>query len=89
MEYNRKHNITPTQIVKDIESSIIGSGKIEEYELSAPQSTVVAEERPEYIPQEEKEKEIQRLTKAMKKAAKELDFMEAARLRDMIASLRR
>ena len=88
MEYNRKHNITPTQIVKEIENSIIGAGKLEEYELSTPQRTVVAEERPEYKTQEEKEKEIQRLTKAMKKAAKELDFMEAARLRDLIASLR-
>ena len=44
--------------------------------------TVAAEEQPEYKTIPQAEKAISKIKKEMEKAARDLDFMEAARLRD-------
>jgi excinuclease ABC subunit B len=44
--------------------------------------TVAAEEQTEYQTIPQMEKAISRIKKEMEKAARDLDFMEAARLRD-------
>jgi excinuclease ABC subunit B len=44
----------------------------------------VAEEQSDYITIPQLEKHVQKLKKTMEKAAKDLDFMEAARLRDLM-----
>ena len=48
------------------------------------ESSKVAEEQADYITIPQLEKHIQKLKKSMEKAAKDLDFMEAARLRDLM-----
>ena len=84
--YNLKHNITPTQIIKNIEAPGL-SGSIE-YK-TAPKAYVeretvntAADPVVKYLNDEQLKKHYEQSRKSMEKAAKELDFIEAARLRD-------
>lgn len=87
-EYNQKHGIVPRTVLKSKEAifrqtSIADSGKpskkyyVEDEETSLAADPVVA-----YLSKEELTKLADRTRKAMEKAAKELEFVEAARLRD-------
>ena len=85
--YNLKYNITPTQIIKGIEASGL-SGTIE-YKTTDPKAYVeketintAADPIVKYLNDEQLKKFYDQARKAMEKAAKELDFIEAARLRD-------
>ena len=82
LEYNRVNNITPTSIQKNI-YDILGSVYESDY-VTVPS---VAEEEAEYFTPELIRETIEDLTKKMKKAAKELEFEEAARLRDEVKAL--
>lgn len=84
--YNLKHNITPTQIVRNIDQNSLSSGT--EYK-TAPKAYVekehintAADPLVRYMNDEQLKKQYDSVRKAMEKAAKELDFIEAARLRD-------
>jgi len=78
LKYNRENNITPTQILKNINESF-------NYESNETQKTYVVEESFDLnISESEKQKRIKSLRKDMEKAAKELNFIEAARLRDIM-----
>jgi len=81
--YNREHQITPETIVKSI-GEILGSV----YERDYPAIPKVAEEQEGFGTPAEVEREINRLTKAMKEAALTLEFEKAAELRDKIQELR-
>ena len=86
MQYNTDHNIIPYANKKSKasileQSSIIGNG----YKAAEPDLTLeVSEEEIKYLTEEDKRKKINDLRRAMEKAAKDLNFMEAARLRDML-----
>ena len=94
IEYNLKHNITPTTVRKSKEqvfaqTSVLDiKGYDENNVLVATtedhESSRAAEEQAEYITIPQLEKQVQKLKKSMEKAAKDLDFMEAARLRDLM-----
>ena len=94
IEYNLKHNITPTTITKSKEqvfaqSSVLDIKGYDENNLLVAytedhESSKVAEEQSGYITIPQLEKHVQKLKKTMEKAAKDLDFMEAARLRDLM-----
>ncbi len=94
IEYNLKHNITPTTIIKSKEqvfaqSSVLDIKGYDENNLLVAysqdqESSKVAEEQSDYITIPQLEKHVQKLKKIMEKAAKDLDFMEAARLRDLM-----
>ena len=76
-EYNRKHNITPQTIIKDVRESI---------------STLVAESEDRYsiretMDREEIKKEIIELTKNMFIYAEKMEFENAAKVRDRIREL--
>ena len=78
LKYNRENNITPTQIIKNINESF-------NYESNETQKIDVFEESFDLnISESEKQKRIKSLRKDMEKAAKELNFIEAARLRDIM-----
>ena len=82
--YNTEHGITPKTIVKanrDIFSDKIGARNAE-YEMDEPTLSRAAEEQAEYMDREQLEKRIRGVRKQMEAASKELDFIEAARLRD-------
>ncbi|MBW1980923.1 MAG: excinuclease ABC subunit UvrB [Deltaproteobacteria bacterium] len=82
-EYNRRHGITPESVRKQI-TNILGSV----YEADYVEVPAVAEEAAEYRSLEELEQGIKRLEERMKRAAAELEFEEAARLRDQVKELR-
>ncbi|WP_343304604.1 excinuclease ABC subunit UvrB [Chitinophaga niabensis] len=98
-EYNAKHGITPMTVRKTKEQ-IMGSTsvlEIKNFDENSPYAVMdamglVTEDPAGYnqdtiksIPQ--MEKEIGRVRKNMEKAAKDLDFMEAARLRDQMFTM--
>ncbi len=93
LKYNEEHNITPTQIKKSL-TSILSEGRetktesIKEY--SAEQVVnIAADPVVQYMNVDALEKTIEMTKSAMKKAAKELDFIEAARLRDELYELQK
>jgi excinuclease ABC subunit B len=88
--YNLEHNITPTQIVKSIEAS--GLSGHSEYRtepkayVEKDKINTAADPLVKYMNDEQLKKQYDQARKAMEKAAKELDFMEAARFRDEMLS---
>ena len=87
--YNLEHDITPMTIIKSRER-IMGQTKVADskknpkiYAEPMPgEASLVADPVVQYLSTEKLEKLIQQTQKGMEKAAKELNFMEAARLRD-------
>ncbi len=79
-EYNKKHNITPKSIQKNISELLTTIFEQDYIDLSGGLSGG----EPLMIDPKEAEKRIRNLSKKMKKAAKELNFEEAARIRDEI-----
>jgi len=90
LKYNEENNITPTQIVKPTRE-IIGyeyrSDKQPQYEGGMGQPDIAADPVVQYMSIDGLEKAIDKTQKQMKAAAKELDFIEAARLRDEMFAL--
>lgn len=92
IEFNIEHNITPRTIkktTKDVfaQTSVLdikGYDPANPYAIAPDQDlvTVAAEEQADYKTIPQMEKAIGRIRKEMEKAARDLDFMEAARLRD-------
>ncbi|MEY4702104.1 MAG: hypothetical protein RIR96_1, partial [Bacteroidota bacterium] len=98
MAYNQTHGIIPTTVKKSVDQ-IMAQGSVldvrgydpsSHYDASVQQeSTAVlseAEEVYESVPA--LEKALNSVKKKMEKAAKDMDFMEAARLRDLMFDLR-
>lgn len=92
-EYNRKHGITPKTIIKSQEEIFKNSGNGRNqnrasklYDPSEALS-IAADPVRQYMNAKEIENQIEITRKQMLKAAKQMDFMEAARLRDEVAGL--
>ncbi|SDC99782.1 Excinuclease ABC subunit B [Algoriphagus faecimaris] len=87
--YNEEHGITPTTVIKS-RDKIMGQTKVADSKKNAkvyaepmPGDTAVAADPVvQYLSKEKLEKLIAQTQKQMEKAAKELNFMDAARLRD-------
>ncbi len=92
LDYNQKNNITPKQIQKAL-TSIMGNAPDKspnnktKYYAETGQIDVAADPVVQYMSKEALGKAIDKTKKAMQKAAKELDFIEAARLRDEMFAL--
>jgi excinuclease ABC subunit B len=89
IQYNIEHNITPTTIIKSIEQ-IMGQTSVLDikgttaspYAIDDSLGMIAAEDQIEYKTIPQMEKAISQIKRMMEKAAKDMDFMEAARLRD-------
>ena len=81
-EYNHKHGITPESIKKSVQD-IVGSI----FESDYFTVSVAAEDGQEYVSKGDISKQVKKLQKEMKKAAKDLEFERAAELRDEIIKL--
>jgi excinuclease ABC subunit B len=94
MEYNQQHGITPKTVIKSKEQVFAQTSvlDIKGYDPNDPKiaipesgiSAMAAEDQETYQTVPQLEKAIQRIKKEMEKAARDLDFMEAARLRDLM-----
>ncbi|WKN44107.1 excinuclease ABC subunit UvrB [Tunicatimonas pelagia] len=95
MEYNKKHGITPKTVLKSKEA-IMGQTKVAD-SRKAPakayagpdQTSIAADPVVAYMSKPDLEKLMNQTKKSMEKAAKELNFMEAARLRDELNDLKK
>ena len=85
INYNTKNNITPKALNKSLDSAL-AKNSVSTYHFQKEELRA-AEPDLEYLTQEQKEKMIRAKRTAMEKAAKELNFLEAAKLRDEIKIL--
>ncbi|MCK8481607.1 excinuclease ABC subunit UvrB [Psychroserpens algicola] len=80
--YNTKHNVTPKALNKSLDNALSkNSVSTYSYELEAAKA---AEPESEYLTKGQLEKKIREKRKLMEQAAKALDFIIAAQLRDDI-----
>jgi len=97
IKYNTERGIVPRTVHKTIaqimkQTSVLdikGYDESSEYALPQQSMAVAAEEQVEYRTVASLDKLIAQTRKAMEKAAKDLDFMEAARLRDQLFKLQK
>ena len=95
--YNQLHGITPTTVRKSVEQIMQQTSVLDIKGYDANSSLAVkeniltqaAESEGEYNTIPQLEKAIQKVKKAMEKAARDLDFMEAAQLRDQMFALQK
>ncbi len=87
-DYNLANGITPQTIIRSM-NSILGQTKVadskrsgKKYYIEDEEKSLAADPVIAYLSKEELMKMMDQTRKAMEKAAKELEFMEAARLRD-------
>ena len=85
INYNTKNNITPKALNKSLDSAL-AKNSVSTYHFQKEELRA-AEPDLEYLTPEQKEKMIRAKRTAMEKAAKELNFLEAAKLRDEIKIL--
>jgi excinuclease ABC subunit B len=98
--YNTEHGITPTTIRKSVEqilkqTSVLDIKGADPKKIAAAYAapdtplSIAAEEGKEWKNIDQLDKLIAQTQKSMQKAAKDLDFMEAARLRDQLFKLQK
>jgi excinuclease ABC subunit B len=85
INFNTENNVVPMALNKKIESAFTKNPLIDT-ELGTT-DLIAAEPKNEYLSKPEIEKRIREHKKAMEKAAKELDFIQAAKWRDAIKVL--
>ncbi|MDA0196825.1 MAG: excinuclease ABC subunit UvrB [Bacteroidetes bacterium] len=91
--YNEKHGITPATIIKS-KGSIMDQTQVADskkssakYYIENEKPNIAADPVVAYMGSEDIEKLIRKTKRSMEKAAKDLDFIEAARLRDELFGL--
>lgn len=98
IEYNLEHGITPKTILKSKEAimeqtSVADSNRTKEPKAYAGPDeslmSIAADPVVQYMKKDELEKVIKKTEKQMEAAAKELDFLQAAKFRDELAELRK
>jgi len=85
--YNKANNITPKALNKKLDSALSGQRKENKaYQIETKQ-LLAAEEKLSTYTKKDIDKEMKKVRKLMENAAKELDFMEAAKFRDQLKAL--
>lgn len=90
LAYNEAHGITPKQVVKNSVSLVAEKQQAavpEPYAYVEPEPSVAADPVVQYMNRSQLEKTIERTRRQMNEAAKKLDFIEAAQLRDELVKL--
>ncbi len=95
MDYNKAHNIEPRTISKS-SRDIFGQTKVadskkgaKKYYAGDEEATVAADPVVRFMDRGQLEKMVVQTQKKMEKAAKDLDFIQAARYRDELAELKK
>lgn len=86
IKYNTDHNITPKALKKAIDDTFAGAKK-DNYQIIDQPTLAAAEEAAELYSVKDLKSEIKKARGKMELAAKDLDFMEAARYRDELKML--
>ena len=83
--YNKKHGITPKALKKSLDN-VLAKNSVSTFHFEKKERDA-REPDPAYLTSEQRQSLIREKRKAMERAAKDLDFMMAARLRDEIKVL--
>lgn len=97
MEYNTANGITPKTILKSKEkimeqtsiADVMGKPKKTNYYGESKEVAMAADPVMAYMSKDELQKQLKKVNADMEKAAKELDFVIAAKLRDEMLSLKK
>ncbi len=95
IDYNLANGITPRTIIQSKESILgqttVADSKrsIKKYYIEDEEKSLAADPVKAYLSKDELTKMIDRARKAMEKAAKDLEFIEAAKLRDEYLALQK
>ena len=93
MEYNEVHGITPKTIIKSRESIMedksVGSKSKAKYYVEPDELSIAADPVVQFMSKPQLEKAVNELQKKMEKAAKDLDFIQAAQFRDEWMALKK
>ncbi len=85
MAYNEEHHITPTSVKKAAATTDNLVSDRTEYNIAREREAIAAENADiKYLNREQLENRIKQLRKQMEQAVKELDFIKAAELRDLL-----
>jgi excinuclease ABC subunit B len=85
ISYNKKHGITPKALKKSLDN-VLAKNSVSTFHFEKKERDA-QEPDPAYLTAEQRQSLIREKRKAMERAAKDLDFMMAARLRDEIKVL--
>jgi excinuclease ABC subunit B len=92
LKYNEEMGITPRQIVRKHGSTLVGLSKkgvaVKAY-IEPEKPDIAADPVVKYMNAEALEKALEKTRKAMERAASDLNFIEAARLRDELSGLQK
>ncbi len=97
LSYNEANGIVPKTILKSKQTileqtsvaDMIGKPSNKNYYVEPEELSVAADPILQYMSKPDLEKQLKKVQKDMEKAAKELNFMEAARLRDEMLALQK
>ena len=95
--YNTDHGITPTTVLKSIDEIMkqtsVADAKVSaeevNYYVEPEETSIAADPIVQYMSKPQLQKTIDETQKRMMKASKDMDFMEAARLRDELFALQK
>ncbi len=93
MDYNKAHGIEPKSVLKSkeaiLEQTKVADSKKEHknYYVESDRPTIAADPVMQYLDKDQLKQLIKQTRKKMEQAARDLDFIEAARLRDELAEL--
>lgn len=91
--YNQEHGIVPSQVKKGKATIFEQSGMIDQrskfYNEEEHKANVAADPVLQYLSKEQLSHTVEQTRKKMEKAAKDMDFMEAARLRDEMMAMKK
>ena len=96
LKYNLLHNITPRSMTKSREEILSqttiassSASALSAYSEEVKNNSIAADPIVQYMDQNQLESAIKQVKRKMDDASKELDFIEAARLRDEIAKIKK
>ncbi len=87
MAFNQKNNITPQALKKSLKSVLYKEKVLQNDPVETEESLKAAEEEMQYMSKKDLKKQMTKTRKNMEHAAKELDFMQAAKYRDQLKVL--
>jgi excinuclease ABC subunit B len=83
--YNEEHGIEPASIIKAVDSDLVKMANLDYFEVPGGPTS---HSKFDLVADEDLDKQISRLTREMKDAAKNLDFERATELRDRLRELK-
>lgn len=92
MEYNEKHGITPRTILKSreaiMEQTMVADSKTKRMYVEPDEINIAADPVVQYMGKSDLQKLVAETQRKMEAAAKDLDFLQAARFRDELVQLK-